>query len=88
MGDRIHFWPFDGWEIPEGRSVIVEVYPSIFRNRYDRGSRSVDEQDAYSVARWLYETSEGGFLDRYLHPPLTEEERKVAELEGWILGIT
>lgn len=24
----IHFWPFDGWEIPDGNSVVAEVYPS------------------------------------------------------------
>ncbi len=26
VGDRVHFWPFDGWEIP-GKSGAVEVYP-------------------------------------------------------------
>ena len=88
IGDRIHFWPFDGWDVPEGKSVIAEVYPSVLRNRYDREGRTVDEQDAYSVARWLRETCERGVLERYLHPPLTDEEREVAELEGWILGVT
>ena len=88
VGDRVHFWPFDGWEIREGKSVIAEVYPSIFRNRYDREGRTPDEHDAYSVARWLKETCERGFLGRYLAPPLTEEERQAACLEGWILGIT
>ena len=24
----IHFWPFDGWEVPEGKSVVAEVYPA------------------------------------------------------------
>src|ERR1035437_11124900 len=24
----IHFWLFDGWEIPEGKSVVAEVYPA------------------------------------------------------------
>jgi hypothetical protein len=24
---RVHFWPFDGWEIPVGRCAVVEVYP-------------------------------------------------------------
>jgi len=86
-GDRVHFWPFDGWDVPEGRSVIAEVYPSILRNRYEREGRTVDEQDAYAVARWLRETREGGFLDRHLHPPLTESECAVANMEGWILGI-
>ena len=87
VGNRVHFWPFDGWDVPEGKSVIVEVYPSIFRNRYLRGERTVDEQDAYSVARWLYETYQNGVLDRYLHPALTDRDRQIAELEGWILGI-
>src|SRR5215469_16430421 len=22
---HLHFWPFDGWDIPEGRSVLAEV---------------------------------------------------------------
>jgi hypothetical protein len=26
---RVHFWPFDGWDVPAGRSVVVEVYPSL-----------------------------------------------------------
>jgi hypothetical protein len=25
LGTRVHFWPFDGWDIPAGRSAIVEV---------------------------------------------------------------
>lgn len=87
VGDRVHFWPFDGWEIPEGKSCIAEVYPSILRNRYGREGRTTDQQDAYSVARWLKETSERGILDRYLHPPLTDSERDIAALEGWILGV-
>lgn len=23
--ERVHFWPFDGWEIPAGHSVLAEV---------------------------------------------------------------
>jgi hypothetical protein len=26
----VHFWPFDGWEIPKGKSVVAEVYPSLW----------------------------------------------------------
>ena len=86
--DRVHFWPFDGWEIPEGKSTIVEVHPSIFSGRYDRGDRTADQQDAYATARWLNEICERGFMERYLGPPLTDEERRTAEVEGWILGIS
>lgn len=86
-GDHVHFWPFDGWQPPAGRAVIAEVYPSIFRNRYTRGSRSADEHDAYAVARWLSESAARGVFDGYFNPPLTMAERRIAEREGWILGI-
>jgi len=89
--DKLHFWPFDGWDVPEGKSVLAEVYPSIFRNRYARMTgaieRTVDQQDAYAVAHWLEETTRRGFFGRYLNPPLTQEERRQAEREGWILGV-
>lgn len=87
VGDRVHFWPFDGWLPPAGKSVIAEVYPSIFRNRYPKENRTPDEQDAYVVARWLAEMAGRGELGRYWSPPLTGEERAVAEREGWILGV-
>lgn len=86
-GDRIHFWPFDGWQPAPDKAVIAEVYPSIFRKRYPAEGRSGDEQDAYAVARWLAEMDGRGALGRYFEPPLSEEERQVAALEGWILGV-
>jgi hypothetical protein len=86
-GNLVHFWPFDGWLPPENRTVIAEIYPSVFRNRYARGNRSVDEQDAYACARWLAETDSAGHLSRYFDPPLTRAERAQAGREGWILGI-
>ena len=30
----LHFWPFDGWEVPQGKSAIVEVYPSLWTRRF------------------------------------------------------
>ena len=83
----VHFWPFNGWDLPETGAVFAEVYPSIFKNRYPREDRSPDQQDAYCVARWLCETDQRGSLDRYAHPALTATEFAQAELEGWILGI-
>jgi hypothetical protein len=83
----VHFWPFDGWDVPEGKSVLVEVDPSILRDHHPKEDRTVHQQAAYSVAQWLFETDRRGLLDRYAHPPLTDEERRVAELEGWILGM-
>jgi len=86
-GSAVHFWPFDGWSPPAGKAVIAEVYPSIFRNRYDKQGRTADTHDAYAVARWLAESDARGSLGRYFNPPLTVEERRVAEREGWILGV-
>jgi hypothetical protein len=88
MGVRLFFWPFDGWQPPDGVSVIAEVYPAIFRNRYeDKEGRTPDERDACSVARWLELSARRGILARYFDPPLTLPERRMAALEGWILGI-
>ncbi len=30
LGERVHFWPFDGWDIPAGCSAIAEVYPALW----------------------------------------------------------
>lgn len=86
-GDRLHVWPFDGWSIPADKAVLVEVYPSIFRNRYEREGRTPDQQDAYATARWMREMQGRGLLDGYFAPPLTLAERAVADLEGWIFGV-
>ena len=36
VGHRTHFWPFDGWRIPSGRSVVAEVYPSLWSKEFPR----------------------------------------------------
>lgn len=87
VGELIHIWPFDGWTPPLDKAVIVEVYPSIFRNRYPRDSRTSDQQDAYATARWMADMAVRGALDGYFLLPLTPTERAVAELEGWIFGV-
>lgn len=86
-GKRLHLWPFDGWQIPKGKCCLAEIYPAIFKNRYERGERSADQQDAYAVARWLSDCDSRGILPGYLQPPLTAAERDRAALEGWILGV-
>lgn len=87
-GEILHFWPFDGWCVPPGKSVVAEVYPSIVRRRYPSAERTPDQHDAYSVARWLAEACRSRTLSRYFDPPLSESERAMANLEGWILGVT
>jgi hypothetical protein len=86
-GNRAHFLPFDGFEVQKNRSVIVEVYPAILKNRYDRQGRNAHEHDAYSIARWLSERDSQGLLNQYFTPQLSAEEREKAQLEGWIFGI-
>ena len=86
-GEALHVWPFDGWSIPAGKAVLVEVYPSIFRNRYEREGRTPDQHDAYATARWMREMQGRGVLDGYFAPPLTLAERAVADMEGWIFGV-
>jgi len=86
---RVRFWPFDGFEVPAGSSVIAEVYPSLFRRRYRRGARTVDEQDAFAVAQWLADMDRRGSLQHYLQaPPLGDAEARDVHVEGWILGVT
>ncbi|MEW8411292.1 MAG: hypothetical protein AB2696_20845 [Candidatus Thiodiazotropha sp.] len=84
---NVHFWPFDGFEVPEGKSVIVEVYPALYKRRFPKEDRTSDEHDAWSIAAWLREADLRGILDQYFNPPLTLPERKQAQLEGWILGV-
>lgn len=88
LGDRVHFWPFDGFTVPDGVAVLAEVYPALFKRRYPRGERDDHQQDAYAVTRWLREAADRGILGRYLEPPLTAVEARLArEREGWILGV-
>ena len=61
----IHFWPFDGWEVPEGKSVVAEVYPSLWTRRFPKEGRDGDEQAAYAVAAWLQRADQDGSLGRY-----------------------
>lgn len=84
---RTHFWPFDGFVVEAGRSVVAEIFPSLFRRRYRRDARSADEHDAFVVASWLREMDARGALRDYFNPPLTLAERRQAQLEGWILGV-
>jgi hypothetical protein len=86
-GDRAHFWPFDGFEVPRGRSVVAEVRPARLRHRYRKEGLSAEEQDAYAICGWLQERDQLGLLRPYFTPPLSPEEIDRTRLEGWILGV-
>ena len=83
----VHFWPFDGWDIPNGKSAIAEVYPALWSRRFSRENRNEHQHDAYSVAGWLSYADQNGCLPKYLNPSQSQKERDLAELEGWILGV-
>ena len=84
---RTHFWPFDGFDVPDGANVVAEVYPSLFRRRYPTANRTADEHDAFAVAAWLAEMDRRGSLNAYFEPPLSLPESRASRLEGWILGV-
>jgi hypothetical protein len=86
LGSRVHFWPFGGWEVPVGRSAIVEVYPALWNRNFVREDRSGDQHDAFCISAWLSSADRDGKLISQLKPALTPSQRAVAEVEGWILG--
>jgi hypothetical protein len=87
LGNQVHFWPFDGWKVPSGSSVVAEVFPSLWRQSSRRGARDEHQHDAYCAADWLRVADRDGALIRHLEPQLTPDERDVARIEGWILGV-
>jgi hypothetical protein len=87
LGDPLHFWPFDGWAVPPGRSVIVEVYPALWSRSFAREDRSQDQHDAFAVAAWMREADQDGRLVESFSPVLTPAEKTQARVEGWILGV-
>jgi hypothetical protein len=84
---RVHFWPFDGWDIPDGRSVLAEVYPSLWTRRFPKENRNDDQHAACAVSAWLRRADSNGSLAGYFNPPLEPRERTLAQVEGWILGV-
>lgn len=82
-----HFWPFDGWDVPRGRSLVAEVRPARLRHRYPRPGAASEEHDAYAICAWLQDRDRKDLLRPYYEPPLTEEEKERARMEGWILGV-
>jgi hypothetical protein len=65
----------------------VEVYPALWSRTFSREGRDQHQHDAYSVAAWLRYADIEGSLPRFLNFQLEEETRRIAEIEGWILGV-
>jgi hypothetical protein len=86
-GADLHFWPFDGWTPPAGRSVIAEIYPALWSRTFPTEDRNPHQHDAYSTARWMQQNDATDTLASHFHPPLGPTLRTLAQVEGWILGI-
>ena len=85
-GNLVHVWPFDGWEVPPDKSVLVEVDPGALGAGATKRSRAA-EPHASNTARWLAGADRDRLLERHFTPPLTDDEMAVARIEGWILGV-
>jgi hypothetical protein len=87
LGSKVHFWPFDGWDIPHRHSALAEVYPRLWSSMFQpEPGRTADQHDAFCVAAWLSRADRAGRLAEHLKPRLEEQERFAARVEGWILG--
>lgn len=86
---NVRFWPFDGWNIPEGYSAIVEVYPALWNGRYPDhpAGDNTHQRDAYSVARWMWEQDQHRLLDQYFGFGMPYGDKLRAQTEGWMLGL-
>lgn len=85
--EKIHLWPFDGWEVLEGRSCLVEAYPpvqSVICSSEDR--TNYHEQSAREIASWLWSIVQNERIVSMLNPNLPDDVRNSAMKEGWILG--
>ena len=49
--------------------------------------RNSHQHDAYCVAAWMAKEDRSGRLSAFLNPDLSELERSLAAVEGWILGV-
>jgi hypothetical protein len=87
LAERVHFWPFDGWEIPQGRSAIVEAYPALYKHSFAQEDRTPDQHDAYAIAVWMRQADREGRLTGFLQVNLAPADYAAAQAEGWILGI-
>jgi hypothetical protein len=69
-------------------SAIVEVYPALWIDRFAREGRNDDQHAAYAAAEGMRLADLDGNLAQLLKPALQPELRRVAEIEGWILGVS
>jgi hypothetical protein len=84
LGPRVHFWPFDGWDIPAGRSAIAEVYPSLWRRGFASAGRRGDQPASPRGWRAPITTAASR---AFSSPILCRPNGRWRQVEGWILGV-
>jgi len=84
LGVQVHFWPFVGWQIPAGRSAVVEVYPALLKHAFAAEGRNADQHDAYSVAAWLRQSDFDGQLLKFLNPTLPPQRTSPKSKAGFL----
>ena len=87
LGRRVHVWPMDGFEVPEGVSVLLEAYPSLWKRVQGEIVGSPDQKDAYAISRMLETLDRTGQLEALWGPPQDLLIRDLALKEGWIFGV-
>jgi hypothetical protein len=74
----------------ESRPSLLDkygAYPLLWSRTFPSAGRTPDQQDAYATTEWLRRADCDGSLEKFLCPELGPNERKAAEIEGWILGV-
>jgi GTP pyrophosphokinase len=75
--------------VPSCRYNIAEVYPTLFSKQFPRNpGLTQDQHDAFAVAAWLRREDRDGRVALHLTPPLSDSEKAIARVEGWILGVS
>jgi hypothetical protein len=87
LGERLHVWPIDGWEVPAGVSAIAEVPPDLWRRSFPSAGRTRAQHTAFTIAAWLSRADREGRLPTWLNAGVTAREADTAMIEGWILGV-
>ena len=75
--EQATIWPFDGWDIPAGRSAIAEVYLALWSRSFAKKDSTGDQHDAFSIGAWLSRADRVGSLAALLKPDLSPPERAV-----------
>ena len=50
LGARVHFSPFDRWDIGIGQSATAKVYPALWSRGFANEGRTGHQHDAFGIA--------------------------------------